>query len=94
VNNEILKHYFTDQQMAVVLGITLGGLRNKIYRKRTADLPNSTSFLGRWRLWQKEEVHAWLLARFNNDHEMVKAMMKNGEDADNGTGKRRGRRKR
>jgi len=84
MNNEILKHYFTDHQLAAILGITLGGLRNKIYRGRLEDLPKSTQVMSRWRLWHKEETKTWLLARFNSDVEMVKNLLKVGEDTDSG----------
>lgn len=33
MNHELLNYYYTDNQLASILGITLGGLRNKIYKE-------------------------------------------------------------
>ena len=78
MNNELLANYFTDQQMATVLGITVGGLRNKIYREKADDLP-SFSKIGRVRLWQKAVVSKWLLKSL--DEPTVKSLLALGEKA-------------
>ncbi len=33
MNHELLNYYYTDNQLATIFGITLGGLRNKIYKE-------------------------------------------------------------
>lgn len=91
MNSEILKDYFTDTQIAAIEGITLGGLRNKIYRlskeKASADpsqspgLPEFINANPRNRLWHKEKVRAWLMDRYKGDHQTVERLMKVGEDA-------------
>lgn len=71
MNNEILKNYFTDRQIAKLQGITLGGLRNKIYRKKVNDLPEFIVVNSRTRLWHKEKTRAWLLQHYQGDVETV-----------------------
>jgi hypothetical protein len=80
MNNEILKNYFTDRQIAALQGITLGGLRNKIYRKKTSDLPEFIVIHSRTRLWHKEKTRAWLTERYKGDTETVARLMKVAED--------------
>lgn len=80
MNNEILKHYFTDHQMAAVLGISVGGLRNKIYRKNATDLPESMQAVARCRLWRKEIVRAWLMRKYHKA-DVVSDLMEAGEKA-------------
>jgi hypothetical protein len=51
--------YYTDQEMAQLLGISLGRLRNKL----TAGSPLPPRIQPprcRTRLWPREAVHAWL----------------------------------
>lgn len=93
MNNEILAYYFTDAQMAVIEGITLGGLRNKIYRGNAhsdgsaspadqlpvADLPEHINVNPRTRLWSKEKVRAHLMVKFCNDAKVVDELMQKGE---------------
>ncbi len=51
--------YYTDQDMARLLGISLGRLRNKL--TSGSPLPPRIQPPGcRNRLWPKEAVHAWL----------------------------------
>lgn len=80
MNNEILKHYFTDHQMAAVLGMSVGGLRNKIYRKNATDLPESMQAVARCRLWRKETVRAWLMRKYHKA-DVVSDLMQTGEKA-------------
>lgn len=76
MNNEILKNYFTDPQMAEVLDMSLGGMRNKLYRGKADELPACTKF-GRMRLWQKDVVRNWLLKRLAAD--TVEKLMDKGD---------------
>jgi hypothetical protein len=76
MNNELLKNYFTDHQMADVLGMTVGGLRNKIYRGRGDELPTRSN-IGRMRLWQKTVVAQWL--EVSLDAETAKRLIERGE---------------
>lgn len=78
MNNELLENYFTDTQLAAVLGITVGGLRNKIYRGKADELPGFAR-LGRVRLWQKTVVSKWLATQL--DAETVKSLLAKGEDS-------------
>jgi hypothetical protein len=80
MNNEILKNYFTDRQIAALQGITLGGLRNKIYRKKVADLPTFIVVNSRTRLWHKEKTRTWLTERYQGDAETVNRLMKTAEE--------------
>lgn len=80
MNNEILKNYFTDRQIAALQGITLGGLRNKIYRKKTGDLPNFIVVNSRMRLWHKDKTRSWLMTRYQSDAQTVAHLMKKAED--------------
>jgi excisionase family DNA binding protein len=51
--------YYTDQEMAQLLGISLGRLRNKL--TAGSPLPPRIQPPGcRTRLWPREAVHAWL----------------------------------
>lgn len=51
--------YYTDQEMAQLLGISLGRLRNKL--TTGSPLPPRIQPPGcRTRLWPREAVHAWL----------------------------------
>lgn len=81
MHNEILKTYFTDTQIAVLQGITLGGLRNKIYRNKVDDLPKFIVAGSRTRLWNKEKTREWLLSRYQNDAATVDGLMKAAEEA-------------
>lgn len=80
MNNEILKNYFTDRQIAALQGITLGGLRNKIYRKKTNDLPKFIVVNSRTRLWHKEKTRSWLMTRYQSDEQTVARLMRAAED--------------
>lgn len=81
MNNEILQHYFTDNQIAAIHGITLGGLRNKIYRGTTKELPDCIDVALRTRLWPKKGVREHLLKEYRQNTEVVDALMKRGEAA-------------
>jgi hypothetical protein len=51
--------YFTDQDVAQLLGISIGRLRNKL--TAGSPLPPRIQPPGcRYRLWPQEAVHAWL----------------------------------
>jgi hypothetical protein len=51
--------YYTDQEMAQLLGISIGRLRNKL--TAGSPLPPRIQPPGcRTRLWPREAVHAWL----------------------------------
>ncbi len=82
MNNEILKNYFTDRQIAALQGITLGGLRNKIYRKKVQDLPDFIVVNSRTRLWHKEKTRTWLTERYQGDTETVNRLMKTAEETE------------
>lgn len=84
MNNEILGYYFTDSQLAVIMGITLGGLRNKIYRGNTQELPEHTTVSSRTRLWSKEKVRAHLIKEYKDNVEIVDELMRKGEAASPG----------
>lgn len=79
MNNEILHYYFTDSQMAAILGITLGGLRNKIYRGTTDELPKCIDVILRTRLWSKKGVREYLLMKYSQNTEVVDTLIKRGE---------------
>lgn len=84
MNHEILAHYYTDNQMAVIMGITLGGLRNKIYREKTEDLPEYISVGSRTRIWSKLSVKEYLLKQYHGNAQMAEILMKKGEKASPG----------
>lgn len=95
MNEEILDRYFTDRQMAKIVGISLGGLRNKLYRHRRAapmkkgaskastlandELPSSTEVSSKLRLWSKATTRTWLMAKWNGDAKVVDSLMRRGE---------------
>lgn len=84
MNNEILGYYFTDNQLAVIMGITLGGLRNKIYRGNTQELPEHTVVNSRTRLWAKTKVREHLIKEYKDNVEIVDDLMRKGEGASPG----------
>jgi hypothetical protein len=90
MHEEILEKYFTDPQLAAIIGISLGGLRNKLSRSKPAsetlraDLPQPTQAASRLRLWNKDTVREWLLVRFNGDVGTVELLMRRGEATDSG----------
>lgn len=93
----IFKKYFTDQQVAAVYGLTVGGLRNKIYAiqknpKSAARLPKFTNVLARGRLWLKAEVRSHLMEIYK-DGDVVDGLMARGEDVSPKPGGPRKRRK-
>ncbi len=53
------KQYYSDAEMATLLGISLSRLRSKIYQGEPLpariEIPSSRN-----RLWNKEDVHNWL----------------------------------
>ena len=81
MNKEILENYFTDAQISVILGITLGGLRNKIYRKKTDDIPPFLEVSSRARVWSKEKVKIFLLGQYDGDEDTVNKLLAKGEAA-------------
>lgn len=81
----IAKKYFTDSQTAAVFGLSLGGLRNKIYHiaknpQTPARLPKITQVSSRSRLWLKTDVRAHLMEIYK-DAEVVNGLMARGEQA-------------
>lgn len=85
MNNEILQFYFTDNQLAVMMGITLGGLRNKIYRTNTSELPECTNVNSRTRLWLKSTVRDHLLKEYKGNVGAVDVLIAKGELASPGS---------
>lgn len=96
MNHELLNYYYTDNQLATILGITLGGLRNKIYKetknRKERDggissvndghfLPECLSVNARTRLWPKEKVKAFLLREYQGNEELVAKLVAKGEQA-------------
>lgn len=79
MNNEILQYYFTDNQLAAIKGITLGGLRNKIYRSKDSGLPPYISVNTRTRLWSKEVVREHLMTEYQGDVNVVDGLIAMGE---------------
>ena len=85
MHEQILARYFTDNQIAAILDISVGGLRNKLYRrnpdrtKPDSDLPPYTPVAARVRLWSKDAVRAWLIERYQGDAETVELLMAQGE---------------
>jgi predicted DNA-binding transcriptional regulator AlpA len=79
MDNEILEKYFTDAQVAAVLGVTIGGLRNKLYRHKDEELPSRVQVTSRARIWKKESTREWLIRRFGGDVETVDMLMARGE---------------
>ena len=57
IQQELLSKYFTDHQVAAIYDMTVGGMRNKIYRDGAdiGELPVDAvnSFPKRLRLWDK-----------------------------------------
>jgi hypothetical protein len=78
MHSEILNEYFTDNQMAAVLGMSLGGLRNKVYRQQKGALPESSQLL-RDRFWEKAKVKEWLLKQVSEP--VAADLMRRGEIA-------------
>ncbi|MGJ7523950.1 hypothetical protein ACSFA0_26020 [Variovorax sp. LT1P1] len=61
--------YFTDNQVATTLGITLRSLRNKIHRDKgvaVSSLPPFHLAAARGRLWDKEALSAFLLEQWQD----------------------------
>ena len=91
MNSEIHKDYFIDTQIAAIEGITLGGLRNKIYRlskpqqgkgkHQEGSLPEFICVAPRKRLWHKEKTRAWLMERYRGDQQIVDRLLQVAEDA-------------
>lgn len=79
MNSEISRHYFSDHQFASILGITTGGLRNKIYRGEVKGLP-PYSTMRRKRLWGKTDVRTYLLHCFNGNLTIVDKLLEKAED--------------
>jgi len=53
------EQYYSDTEIAALLGISLSRLRSKIYQGEP--LPARIEIPGsRTRLWNKEDVHGWL----------------------------------
>jgi len=53
------EQYYSDTEIATLLGISLSRLRSKIYQGEP--LPARIEIPGsRTRLWNKEDVHSWL----------------------------------
>lgn len=53
------EHYYSDAEIADLMGISLSRLRSKIYQGEP--LPARIEIPGcRTRLWSKEDVHGWL----------------------------------
>lgn len=86
MNSEILSYYYTDSQVAAILGITLGGLRNKIYRGQKAHLPKFIELGSRTRLWPKDEVAAHLVSQYQGNQDVVDLLLKKGEETPPGGG--------
>lgn len=84
MNNEILQYYFTDSQLAVIKGITLGGLRNKIYRGNTEELPKWINVNSRTRLWAKQAVRDHLMQEYGSNENVVNDLISKGEKASPG----------
>lgn len=78
MNNEISRHYFSDRQFASILGISIGGLRNKIYRGEVKGLP-PYSTMRRKRLWGKSDVRTYLLQCFNGNLVIVDQILEKAE---------------
>ena len=54
-----MSSYYTDQEIAKLLGITLRRLRNKIHAGNPLP-PRIQPPESRHRIWPKKEVHQWL----------------------------------
>lgn len=75
--------FFTDNQVAVVLGMTLASLRNKIYRHKNVNqqtLPVHQMAASRGRVWLKKDVRSFLQSHYTNK-KFVDQRMTLGEKA-------------
>lgn len=75
--------FFTDNQTAVVLGLTLRSLQNKIHRakvSKTSTLPPHHMASARGRLWEKKALKAFLDELYD-DAAFVAERMEKGSKA-------------
>lgn len=70
--------YFSDNQTAVAMGMTLRSLRNKIHQQKTGELTKLPPYFqasARGRLWEKKSLEKFLFERFGDGDFVAKRMI-------------------